>query len=228
MMKRSDSFDLLRVRIEGAVSPPGVISVTSGKVGDRQNVAAHGLADALANAGYKTLLIDTSLPGPDTVAQKRSLTLAEIAASTPAEGLTTTLHEATFANEAVQQMTALTALRDVFDDLRQRFDYIVVETECALASSFALNVAGLANAVLVSIKKGRRLSAADEKLARILGTDERRFLGVIAVDKSITEDRVVPATRSLALTTRSAGPATRSVAPVTLFEPPARQQRVDV
>jgi Mrp family chromosome partitioning ATPase len=174
---------LLRARIEVDVGRPGVIAITSGVPGDGKSVTACGLASSLGTAGYRTLLIDATVAWHGEAQHPHRLTLEETALRTSVNCEVRNLKLLSLSDPGLQQKTSRTSMEDLFALLRERYDYIVVDTNCALDSAFARYVIAASDAVLVAVRSGRRQKLEDVKLSTYLGHIGSRFLGVIAVDR---------------------------------------------
>jgi Mrp family chromosome partitioning ATPase len=185
----SAKFDLLRVRLEAEVARPAVIALASSTAEDGREIAARALASSLANAGYSTLLVETSLAGGSQSKSGPGLTLDEIGRlqSTPAPGpgIVAVL---TLSDLTLQRTTGQRVLQSAFEILRSKFDYVVISTGHGAATSFAESIVTAADAVLVTVKRGRREGASDARLSAALDHIGSRFLGVVSLDASIMKD----------------------------------------
>jgi len=187
-------LDLLRARVELAVASPAVIAVTSATTGDGREIAAQGLAYSLSMAGYSTLFIDTALVSRTLTALPRGLGIEAIGRqqvpSDPGNGRLAVL---TQNDVTLQQTTSLRGMRAAVEILRSKFDYVVVSTEFGMSTAFGAAIAATADTVLVTFKTGRRKTAADERLAAVLGLIGSRFSGVVAVYPSVIESNATGA-----------------------------------
>jgi hypothetical protein len=181
-------LDLLRVRVEQAAASPAVIAVTSATTGDGREIAARGLAYSLSLAGYSTLFIDTALASRALPALPRGLAIEEIGRQqSPPDPASGKLALLTLNDITLQQTTSLRGMKAAVDILRSKFDYVVVSTEFGMSTGFGAAIAATADAVLVTLKKGRRKATADDQLAAATGLIGSRFTGVVEVDPSLVE-----------------------------------------
>ena len=182
------NFDLLRVRLEQGVALPAVIAMTSASTEDGKEIAARGLAHSLAICGYSTLYIDTALAERTVPALPRGLAIEEIGRRQwPADAGTGRLAVLTLNDVMLQRTTSLRAMKATLDILRSKFDYVVISTEFGMSTAFGTAVTAGADAVLVSVKTGRRETKDDDGLASALDRIGPRFLGVVALTPSIIE-----------------------------------------
>lgn len=188
----SAQFDLLRVRLEAEVARPAVIALTSSTAEDSREIAARALAYSLATAGYSTLFVETSLASPNQSTPISGLALDEIgrlqSTPDPGAGIVAVL---TLSDLTLQRTTGQRGLRSALEILRGKFDYVVISTGYGAATSFAESIVTAADAVLVSVKKGRREDANDGRLYAVLDHIGSRFLGVVVLDPLLTKNKPV-------------------------------------
>jgi len=188
------SFDLLRARLEVEIPRPAVIAITSSTSLDGAEISARGLAHSLATTGYPTLFIDTVPSIRGSAKPTAGPTLEEIGRQIePASG-GGNLAVLALGDVSLQKTTSQRNIHAALESLRGKFDYVVMNTEVGVASSFSTSVVAAADAVLVAVKTGRRQKAADAQLAALLNRLGVRFLGVLAVDSSITnaDSNIIP------------------------------------
>lgn len=185
-------FDLLRVRLEAEIARPAVIALTSSTSEDGSEVAAQGLANSLAGAGYSTLYIETSLAGRSQSKPAAELELGELArlqaVPNPASGVAAVL---TLSDATLQRKTSQRGLQTALETLRSKFDYVVINAGYGASASFATSIVSAADAVLVAVKKGRREGADDTRLSSVLELIGARFLGVVSLDLWIVKSEKV-------------------------------------
>ncbi len=182
------TFDLLRAQLEVQLQRPAVIAITSSTAEDGKEVAAWALAYSLATSGYPTLFVDTSLAGPSITEPTRRLRLDELAHQlSPSQGHGS-FAALTLGDPTLQRTTSQRNITSAFEILRSKFDYVVVNTECGLSSSFAIAIVAAADSVLVTVKIGRREKDDDVRLSAALEQFGSRFLGVVALAPSVIED----------------------------------------
>jgi Mrp family chromosome partitioning ATPase len=158
------SFDFLRVSLETHLSFPAIITVTSALWNDGASTVATGLAEAFAATGTSTLLIATE--AHPASASRAIETRAGLARAT--------------AEQITAEMTGgRAALARAFPMLRESYPVIVVDTEAVPESSYALELAREADAVLLAVRMGRRGGPADRTTKRLLEECNAKILGVV-------------------------------------------------
>jgi hypothetical protein len=182
----SPNFDDLRARLEGEIARPAVIAVASSTSEDGKDIAGRGLAHSLAIAGYSTLLVDTRIANRGQVKFPQGLGLDEIVAqlSTPSAERGS-LASLALSDPSIQRTTSQRVMGTALAILRQKFEYVVINTEFGSSPTLTTSVVTSADAVLVTVQTGRREKTADAKLSALLGRIGPRFLGVVAIDKSV-------------------------------------------
>jgi Mrp family chromosome partitioning ATPase len=206
----SAKFDLLRVRLETEVARPAVIALTSSTAEDGREIAARALAFSFVTVGYSTLFVETSLANRSQSESSPGLTLDEIGRlqSTPVPGPRMVAVLA-LSDLTLQRTTGQRVLQSALEILRSKFDYVIISTGYGAATSFAESIVTAADAVIVTVKKGRREDPSDARLSANLEHIGPRFLGVVALDPSIIKaDQItpVPAARPDTRRTQTAQP----------------------
>jgi Mrp family chromosome partitioning ATPase len=190
----SADFDLLRAKLEFEVARPAVIAITASTAEDGKDTVARELANSFVNTGYTTLYLDTCLAGRTRAKPAQRLTLEEAGREIvpdPGDGELTVL---SLDDMLLQRTTSQRHIQAALAMFRNKFDYIIVNTEYGDSTAFAASVIVTADAVLAIVKKGRREEPEDARLAASLERIGSRFLGVVAVDPSIfVEDPAVSA-----------------------------------
>jgi capsular exopolysaccharide synthesis family protein len=178
------------VMLSRAGQPPQVIAVTSAEPGEGKTTTAANLAQALAQAGKKTLFMDADLRRP------RGHTVFGIAGQA---GLVTHLTGGSPLEEAVaasrvpnlwvlpcgplppnpSELLGAAELKTLVQSLRSGFDAIVIDTPPVLAVVDAIEVAALADGIII-------VARADETVYQQVGRAVRQvtaasdyFLGVV-------------------------------------------------
>jgi Mrp family chromosome partitioning ATPase len=159
-------FRALRGRIETTLPEHAVIAVTSALQGDGASVTAAGLAEALKGAGYRCVLVDARGEFGDA-----DPAIAYDFRLSPPSGMT------------ISRGFALSAFRQ----LRSEADYIVVDTPPSSIDGSALVTCSAADAILVTIRSGRRQAEADQQLSEILGSAGNTVLGIVLVSDELLE-----------------------------------------
>lgn len=185
-------FDVLRAKVEVEVSHPGVVAITSATNEDGREVTARSLAESLAVAGYSTLLIDVLSESTSAQGPAQGFTLEEIGRWVMLSESTSTL-VAVNVVESGQRATNQRRIRAAFEVFRQKFDYTVISAGFqGPPDPFVRNVLSVVNAVLVTVRTGRRQARDDERLAADLKRLGPRFLGLVPITKATTETGAEP------------------------------------
>ena len=178
------NFDLIRARVENDVPRPAVIVITSTTSEDGKEITARGLALSLAETGCKTLFVSASVghSGPAKTTQMLDAEIARQLSLLSGAGNVSVLN---LSDPGLQQRSGQRSIHSALTLLRDKFDYVVIDAECGAASSFATSLLASADALLVTVGKGRRAKSGDVRLAKILDRYGATFLGVLAVDASL-------------------------------------------
>jgi cellulose biosynthesis protein BcsQ len=197
----SARFDALRARLEVDLVRPAVVAITASSETDGKEIAARGLAFSLATAGYRTLLIDTSPThrgrsriAPDTpleeIVRQQASTQAASGSGIPAVLV--------LSDAYLQRTVSQRSLQSALATLRDAYDFVIFNTEFNIASPFTTGIFAGADAVVATVRTGRRATAADERLAVSLGRIGARFLGVVALEAAVIRDETVRTVPSVA------------------------------
>jgi Mrp family chromosome partitioning ATPase len=166
-----------------------VIAIIASTAGDGEQVAARGVASSLASAGYSTLFVDASLSSQHQSKSGPGLSLDEIgllkSTPEPKPGIVAVM---TLGDPTRQKTTSQRDVRSAFSIFQSRFDYVVISAEYGASKSFATSVFNAADAVVVSVRKGRREQLDDARLAAALEGIGSRFLGLVALDPATIEN----------------------------------------
>jgi Mrp family chromosome partitioning ATPase len=179
------TFDLLRARLEFEIAPPAVIAITSSTAEDGKEIAARGLAYSLATTGYATLLLDTCLASRSPSMPPQKLTFEEAGRQLTPDSGAGTISVLNLGDLLMQKVTNQRHIASALGILRSKFDYVIINTDNGGSTAFAASVVATADAVLVTVKKGRRKTVDDARLSAGLERIGPRLLGVIALDPSI-------------------------------------------
>ncbi len=155
----NEAFRILRIRIADQVAMPAVILVTSALNNDGATYVACGLARACAEFEHRTLLVDAH--GNDAGA-------IEFLSGTE----TPLLSVRGLFRESASENVAATLRK-----LRTEFDMIVIDAPPVPNSSLALSLASASDGVIFAVRLGRKQTAADEEMVRVLA--DRNILGVV-------------------------------------------------
>ncbi len=158
---------LLRSSIESSLETPAVLLVTSARARDGKSATAYDLAESLAEAGHRVVLVDVGSESPAAWALARrgtpnnvSLVRMPMAAGDP--------------------RSSRAAVANFVRDLRNSFDFAIVDGTTFLGSAAGL-IAGAVDGVLLTVRIGRRQTEEDAVMVRSLAQSNTRILGVVAV-----------------------------------------------
>lgn len=182
----------LELRLLGMGRAPQVLVVTSALPGEGKTTVSLGLAAAAASAGHRTALVDLDLhrpslagalgrqpEGPDliqflsgacgldevAVADERLPSLSTFAvAKSPADP---------------RALVASPRMSDLLLQLRQRFDFVVLDTPPLLPVRDAKILAGLADAVLLVVRWGETKEDAVQSAVEVLGLPRKQLIGAV-------------------------------------------------
>jgi tyrosine-protein kinase Etk/Wzc len=188
----AESFRALRTNVTfvGAEKPLQLIAVTSPGPGEGKSTTAANLALTLAQNGHRTILVDADLRRPLV---HRAFALVQ------EPGLTDVLVGRAALREAVRpdvnagldvlpagasppnpsELLGSDAMHRLAGELRQEYDYIVVDTPPVLPVTDATVVATTADAVILTIRSGETEEAAAERAADQLRRVHARIAGVV-------------------------------------------------
>jgi Mrp family chromosome partitioning ATPase len=186
------NVDSLRLRLERELAVPAVIALTSATAEDGKELIARGLAHSFASIGYATLLIDTAPAGRTIENPPQGVVLAGIGRLhvVPDVGSGTlavlsltdpTLHRATSFHAMKMAIGYLRGKFESVEILQGKFDYVVISTDTGTANAVATAILTTANAVLVTVARGRRKTAEDRELVTELERLGARFMGLVVV-----------------------------------------------
>jgi capsular exopolysaccharide synthesis family protein len=196
----SASIGALRVQIdsEARIQPLKVLAVTSPFSGDGKTTMAAALALAVSRLDVRVLLVDGDLRRPRVaealeMGEDWGLGLAEVLEGTPLTDVGRQFGASSLwvlPTDPREDAGTLLARRlgPVLDELRQRYDFVVVDCPPLLATDDALTIAVHCDATVVVVSQGRSSAASAAAVGKLdaLGV---RVLGSIL-------NRVVDATRA--------------------------------
>jgi len=167
-----------------------VIQCTSPLPGDGKSTIAGNLACAIAQSGKKTIVVDCDLRRPQlsdnfSVSDKQGLTdvldgrceVVEAVHDTPIETLKVMPSGPIPANPA--EALTLPDMNQLFEVLRQKFDYILVDSPPLLLVTDPSILASYADGVLLAVKVRRKSKPNTREAARILSGVGAKILGVV-------------------------------------------------
>jgi Mrp family chromosome partitioning ATPase len=163
MQMLHDNFHFLRARVQGGTSMPTVIAVGSALPGDGKTYVACGLAQAFAEAGHETLLLDANPRNPSIA--------NELGISVGAKVDPTKVREKLFVASLFDREVRVlrdNELDDLVEHLRARYAVTIVDGAAIPGCGSALQIARIADALLVAVRLGRRREAADDELKLLM------------------------------------------------------------
>lgn len=182
----------LELRLLGMGRAPQVLVVTSALPGEGKTTVALGLAAAAASAGHRTALVDLDLHRPSLAAALGGRPVDPdlvqfLAGARPldeiAVGDERLPNLSTFAvSRSPTDPRALVAsprMSDLLLQLRQRFDFIVLDTPPVLPVRDAKILAGLADAVLFVVQWGETKEDAVQSAIEVLGLPRKQLIGAV-------------------------------------------------
>ncbi len=190
--QQSEAFRAIRTSIffNGKGKSSQIIQVTSPTPGDGKSTLAANLAVSLAQSGKKVLICDADLRRPTvhylfgndsdigfTQVLKGEAEIEDAIADCDVDGLSIMPCGARPTNPS--ELLTSTRLYELFEVLREKFDYIIMDTPPMLAVTDPCAVAARADGVILAmrIKKNIKLSASRAK--EILDSVNAPILGIV-------------------------------------------------
>ncbi len=189
---RAEAFRQVRTNLQFANvdRPVRSIVVTSSFAAEGKSTVATNLAIVFAEAGDRVLLVEADLRRPR---------VADYLGLERAVGLTNVLAGQVAIDEVLQQwgtsnLTVLASgsippnpsellgsdnIRDLFANLRERFEVIIIDTPPLLPVTDAAVASVLADGVVVVVRHGKTSTANLEQTAKTLRSVDARVLGVV-------------------------------------------------
>jgi Mrp family chromosome partitioning ATPase len=175
-----DPFLTLRAAVEASCKSPAVVLVSSVLPRDGKTTVSAGLAVALAKSGYATMAIDAGTE-PD-LSKALGVKTAPSAVKRAAEHL-----DIMRLDEGELRKTSSADLRRMFDQLRERYAFIVLDG--SELSEGGLSAAAAVDGVLLAVRSGRPTVDDDHQATHLLDHCRARFIGVIATGARDTGPR---------------------------------------
>lgn len=161
-------FEFLRAHVESVAEAPSTIMVTSAKARDGKTLTAHGLAERLADAGRRVVLVDYS-----SLANTRATENVSSRARVGYPVIRLPIEE-----EGTSISTLM--LRAKIEELRSAYDFTIVDSAPLLTSRVATLLASMVDTIIVTVRLGRPSDSDDAALIESLGRAEAGVLGVVA------------------------------------------------
>jgi capsular exopolysaccharide synthesis family protein len=188
----SESYRTIRASLllSQAEKPPQVILLTSPSPGEGKTVTSANLAIALAHDGHSVLLVDGDMRRGTChtrlgLRNGRGLSnvlaggvaLEESIQSTAVSGLSLLPRGVTPPNPS--ELLGSRKMREILDELRQKFEFIVIDSPPVIALSDAAVLSVVSDGVLLVFDGQRTSTAYAQKAVERLETVRARLLGVI-------------------------------------------------
>ena len=241
-VRSAEAFRELRVnlRFVNVDNPPRVISVTSARIADGKSMTSLNLTGALAADGDTVCLVDADMRRSKmttyfggaihssvglSTALAGDADVADVLQETEITGLDVLAAGVTPPNPG--ELLGSQAFRHILDELRERYDWVIVDTPPILPVTDGALVATTVDAVIVAVRYGKRnyddvtrtLASLRAVHAPIIGTvltgvpqksDEGRYVGSYSRYESESEHKAVAAAAAPASSATS-GSSTTSV-----------------
>jgi Mrp family chromosome partitioning ATPase len=164
MKSVDESFRFLCVRVQHGAVLPSFVAVGSAVRGDGTTYVACGLAQAFAEAGHETLLLDAN-PRDSNVA--RELHIPSVAKSTKPERIRKNLSVASlFGND--ERLFEDEELQSTVARVRAQYAMTIVDVSAIPGSGAALQIARAADGLLIAVRLGRRRDPADQEMKLLI------------------------------------------------------------
>jgi hypothetical protein len=164
-MSIEDTLQSLRVLIEAQVKIPALLLVSAATNSDCSDAVAQYLADAFGGTGKSTLLVDTSRSRGEKRTEEGAATF-DLVKAVPTRDFHAKL-----------------------DVLRAGREITILHAAPLLAQPYGLELARLADGVLIAVRLGRAIRREDEHTRRTLEQLGARVLGIIQTSASIAKRR---------------------------------------
>jgi Mrp family chromosome partitioning ATPase len=182
-----EQLEILRAQLETVLPAPCILLLSSARSDDGKGLVAAGLARCMAAAGYSTLLVHADERKPDvdpTLEQPASLKeLCDLGvgrfSSRTSPGVMA------LPSRKISHTVSRDDVSRFGETCRNAYQITIVEAASLLTNSFAMLAAFNADAVLLTIREGRRVCAIDRQLAKTLAREKVPFLGVVSVEAAI-------------------------------------------
>jgi succinoglycan biosynthesis transport protein ExoP len=159
-----DAFVVLRATVDSYTAMPAIILVTSALPGDGKSTVAFGLARAFADANVEVALVNGNADRP----RKTAFNEKHVSSvSLPDQPGAITVHD---------EVTP-----PFLEHLRERFAVTIVDAGTIAERGMTLQVARIADAVVLAVRQGRRRTKEDDQGIAMLRRVGARLVGVVPV-----------------------------------------------
>lgn len=171
-------------------NPPRAVAVASAQAGDGCSTTALNLAMMMARTGRPTVIVDANLREPelhkafglshtpglaDVLTGKAELNSVVVATKIPHLSFV----PAGRVQIPAQALLVHPALATVFNDLRERFDLVVIDTAPMLSFPDTLHIGKEADGVLLVVSPQGASRREQQEMRRLLERVEARILGTV-------------------------------------------------
>jgi capsular exopolysaccharide synthesis family protein len=194
-----ESMDGIRTRLlhAGRSETLRVVMVASAVSGEGKTTLASHLAASLARGGRRTLLVDGDLRNPAahklfgmtagpgfSELLRGEMEPGQVVQNTPLDNLSL-LASGACDHQALQALAQEGVLRNVFDELKEQYDFLIVDVSPILPVADALLIGEHADAVLLSVLRNvSRLPAVHAAQQRLTSLGIR-VLGAVVIGEGM-------------------------------------------
>jgi Mrp family chromosome partitioning ATPase len=188
-----NQFQLLRARVESSLKPPYAVVISSALISDGKTVCAQGLADAMAVAGYRTLLVDLDHEDPSIDGLPQPKSLRHAANPDDLERLIVVDQKSgvavlSLSNAALCQTGSREYVAAFLSLARTRFDAVIVDSARLAVSSIGSLFARESDAVILTTREGRPIRNEDRALIDVIERENLKFFGVVTIARRTIND----------------------------------------
>jgi Mrp family chromosome partitioning ATPase len=155
-----ESFRYLRVRVQHDAFLPAVLAIGSAERGDGTTFVACGLAQAFAEAGRETLILDAN---PRASGISAELGLVNPIGSTEPVRVAKHLSVASFF-DGDERLFEDDELTEMLTRMRSEFAVTIIDVPVIPGSGAALQITRVVEGLLIAVRLGRRPTHADHEL----------------------------------------------------------------
>jgi receptor protein-tyrosine kinase len=184
----SNQFQALRSQIEAVLKQHSVIAITSAESGDGKSLTAFGIAAHMTKAGHRCMLVDGNTVERSAQTLGSHLDRTKNGAQRTSSARTISgFSEMQLADEAPGPLSRA-AVKALFSQLREAYDFAIVDCGVMTINDNALGLCAAADAVLITVRAGRPKRAADQHLVRQLNQSVSTVMGIVHIAPSAIED----------------------------------------